>query len=245
MSYFQRFPSSVYTFANGERAAIQNISVYAEILDEIKTNSSFYKNYYIRNGDRSDNVSYELYDNPLLHWTFFMMNDHLREKGWPLDHIEIVNKAKKDFPYITLSTEDIIPSTFVVGSTVVASQSADGNPSGATGKLISYDLDLKQLVIETTSVTSFKSTDIVNVQGFVDSVQLTSVELQYLSAHHYLHEDELYRNKSDLPDQLTYVEVTNLDFYNQKNEDLRQIVVIKPTAMNRVVQLFREAISTQ
>ena len=245
MSYFKQFPSSLYTFANGERASVQNLSAYVEIIDEIKTNSSYYHNYYIRNGDRADNVSYELYESPLLHWTFFMMNDHLREFGWPLDHIEIVKKAKKDFPFTTLSTEDVIPASFTVGSIIKSMQSSDNNPSNAEGKIVSYDLDLGHIVIEPIDNKTFKSTDIVNVVGQTDTVQLKAVEPQYLSAHHYLHEDHMYTNKSDLPDQSTYVEVTNLDFYTQKNEENRQIIVLKSSSINRVVQLFKEAIRTQ
>lgn len=242
MSYFKHFPSSLYEFANGEEAVMQNISLYVEVIDEVKTNGAFYQDYYIRNGDRSDNVSFNLYQNPRLHWTFYLMNDHLREQGWPLDHVEIVEKAKKDFPYITLTTEDSITSSFDVGVTVEATQSSDGSPSNATGVIRSVNLDLGQLVIETTD--RFKSTDIITAQQTMDQVQLVSVEDQYLSAHHYVQDGELYTNKLDLsPDP--YVEVTNLEFYVQENDKLRNIIVLKPNGMNRIVSLFKEAIKAQ
>lgn len=220
---------------------MQNISVYAEVLDEVKTNSAFYKNYYIRNGDRADNLAFSLYENPTLHWTFYMMNDNLREQGWPLDHVGIVEKAKKDFPYITLTTEDSITSSFDVGVTVEATQSSDGSPSLATGVIQSVNLDLGQLVIETTSSENFKATDIVTAQQTMDQLQLVSVEDQYLAAHHYVQDGELYTNKLDLsPDP--YVEVTNLEFYVQENDKLRNIIVLKPNSVNKVVRLFREAV---
>ena len=237
MSYFKKFPTSLYTFANGEEGIMQNISVYAEVLDDIKINSSFYKDYYIRNGDRPDNVAFSLYQNPHLHWTFYMMNDHLREQGWPLDHVEIVEKAKKDFPHITLTTDDLIIEDFPVGSTVT------GNTSAATGTIVSRDLDLGQLVIETTNQYSFQSDELLNAQDSFEQLQLVAAENQYLAAHHYLQDGEIYTNKLDLTDGVTYVEVTNLEFYIQENDKLRQIVVLKPSSVNRVVQLFREAIS--
>lgn len=244
MSYFKHFPSSIYEFANGEEAVIQNISLYVEIIDEVKTNGAFYQDYYIRNGDRSDNVSFNLYQNSRLHWTFYLMNDHLREQGWPLDHVEIVNKAKKDFPHIALTTEDLIPSSFGVGVTVEATQSSDGSPSHATGVILSVDLDLGQLVIETISQENFKSTDIITAQQTVDQLQLVSVEDQYLAAHHYVQDGELYTNKLDLsPDP--YVEVTNLEYYIQENDKLRQIIVLKPNAISRIVSLFKESIKAQ
>lgn len=260
---------------------MQNISVYAEILDEVKTNSAFYKNYYIRNGDRSDNLAFSLYENPMLHWTFYMMNDRLREQGWPLDHVEIVEKAKKDFPYITITTEDSIASSFEVGVTVEATQSSDGSPSLSTGVIQSVNLDLGQLVIETND--NFKSTDIVTAQQTMDQLQLVSVEDQYLSAHHYVYGQEFYVARNEIQisgpfftfdeaeeKRLTYpdysslrvtktasddiftnvndinrsiaVEVTNLDYYIQENDKLRSIIVLKPNSVNKVVQLFREAI---
>ena len=237
MSYFDKFPSSLYTFANGEQGVMQNISAYAEILDEVKTNSAFYRDYYIRNGDRPDNVAFSLYENPTLHWTLFMMNDHLREQGWPLDHVEIVEKAKKDFPYITLTTEDSIIEDFPVGSTVT------GNTSAATGTIVSRDLDLGQLVIETTNQYSFQSDELLNAQDSFEQLQLVAAENQYLAAHHYLQDGEIYTNKLDLTDSVTYVEVTNLEFYIQENDKLRQIVVLKPSSVNKIVQMFRKAIS--
>ena len=66
------------------------------VVDQVKENSSFYKNYYIRDGERPDNVSHRLYENPRLHWTFYLMNDHIREQGWPLTQRSIVEKVKED-----------------------------------------------------------------------------------------------------------------------------------------------------
>ena len=279
MSYFDKFPSSLYTFANGEQGVMQNISAYAEILDEVKTNSAFYKDYYIRNGDRPDNVAFSLYENPTLHWTLFMMNDHLREQGWPLDHVEIVEKAKKDFPYITLTTEDSIIEDFSVGSTVT------GNTSAATGTIVSRNLDLGQLVVETTNQYSFQSEELLNAQDSFEQLQLVAAEEQYLAAHHYFYSQEFYvvRNgieisgpfftlsdaeekKLTYPDSSTLsikkttsddiftnvndvnksiaVEVTNLEFYIQENDKLRQIVVLKPSSVNKIVQMFRKSISS-
>lgn len=244
MSYFKKFPSTLYTFDNGEKGVMQNLSLYAEILDEVKINSSFYKNYYIRDGERPDNVAFILYENPQLHWTLYLMNNHLREQGWPLDRLEIVEKAKKDFPYLTLSTNDLILENFSVGSTVQANNASNGDPSGATGVIVSRNLDLGQLVIETTSSASFRTTDIITTQDSPEQLQLVSVEQQYLSARHYLQNEEIYTNKLDLSAE-PYVEVTNLEFYVQENDNLRNIVVLKPTSVNKVVQMFRKAISTQ
>jgi len=244
MSYFNNFSSTLYTFDNGEKGVMQNLSSYAEILDEIKLNSSFYRNYYIRNGERPDNVAFTLYENPQLHGTLYLMNNHLREQGWPLDYTEIVEKAKRDLPYLTLSTNDLIVDDFSVGSTVQANNASNGDPSYATGTIISRNLDLGQLVIETTGTPSFNTTDIITAQDSSEQLQLVSVESQYLSTHHYLQDGEIYTNKLDLSTE-PYVEVTNLEFYEEENEKLRGIIVIKPQSVNKVVQMFRRAIRQQ
>lgn len=238
MSYFNKFPSSLYTFVNGERGVIQNISAYVEMLDEVKTNSAFYKNYYIRNGDRPDNVSFEVYENPQLHWTFYIMNDHLREQGWPLDHLDIIEKAKEDFPYVSLSTDDTIAMIFKIGDTV------EGNTSEAIGTIIDRNLELGQLIVETSNTKKFQSDELLNLVGSPSQLQLTAAEDQYLAANHYLQDGDIYTNKDDLTDGVTYVEVTNLDLYIQENDKLRQIIILKPTSVNKVVQMFREAIKT-
>ena len=238
MSYFDKFPSSLYTFVNGDQGVMQNISAYAEILDEVKTNSSFYRNYYIRNGDRPDNVSFSLYENPQLHWTLYLMNDHLREQGWPLDQVEIVKKAKKDFPYITLTTEDTVLDSFSVGSTV------EGNSSSAAATIVSRNLDLGQLVVEMNNDLSFESDELLNAQDSFDQLQLTVSEPQYFAAHHYVQGDEIYTNTLDLIGDGTYVEVTNLEFYVQENDKLREIIILNPKSVNKVVQMFREAIKS-
>ena len=92
-----------------------------------------------------------------------------------LDHVEIVEKAKKDFPHITLTTEDSIIEDFPVGSTVTGNTSV-----GSTGTIVSRNLDLGQLVIETTNQYSFQSDELLNAQDSFEQLQLVAAEEQYL-----------------------------------------------------------------
>lgn len=239
MAYFKKFPSSLYMFANGEEGVMQNLASYVEILDDVKTNGAFYKDYYIRNGDRADNVAFNLYANPRLHWTFYLMNDHLREQGWPLDHVDIVEKAKTDFPHYTVTTEEDIANIFQVGDSVL------GYTSNAEGTIVSRNLDLGQLVIKITNNKSFQVGELLKLVGSPNQVVLSGASPEYLAARHYLQNDEIVTNVEDLVDDGTAVEVTNLEFYIRENDKLRQIIVLKPSAVNQVVRLFREAISAQ
>lgn len=239
MAYFKNFNTTLYAFANGERGVMQNLSSYAEILDDIKINSAFYKDYYIRGSDRPDNVAFTLYENPTLHWTFYLMNDHLREQGWPLDHVDIVEKAKTDFPHYTVTTEEDIANIFQVGDSVL------GYTSNAEGTIVSRNLDLGQLVIKITNNVSFQVGELLKLVGSPNQVVLSGASPEYLAARHYLQNDEIVTNVEDLVDDGTAVEVTNLEFYIRENDKLRQIVVLKPSSVNKVVRLFNEAIGDQ
>lgn len=239
MAYFKNFNTTLYAFANGERGVMQNLSSYAEILDDVKTNGAFYKDYYIRGSDRPDNVAFALYENPTLHWTFYLMNDHLREQGWPLDHVDIVEKAKADFPHYTVTTEEDIANIFQVGDSVL------GYTSNAEGTIVSRNLDLGQLVIKITNNKSFQVGELLKLVGSPNQVVLSGASPEYLAARHYLQNDEIVTNVADLVDDGTAVEVTNLEFYIRENDKLRQIIVLKPSSVNKVVRLFNEAIGDQ
>ena len=73
MSYFKYFPKVPYKFGNEtSQDTFENISVYADIIDQIKNDVAAYEEYYILPGERPDQVSLKLYDTPNYHWTFFL-----------------------------------------------------------------------------------------------------------------------------------------------------------------------------
>ena len=237
MSYFREFPKEFYQFASGDTALMQNLSLYVEIVDQVKENSSFYQDFYIRDGERPDNISHKLYDNPTLHWTFYLMNNHIREQGWPLTQTNIVEKAKEDFPNVTLNTQDDIDMFSKV--TTVASQ------SGATGRLVRIDTSMGQVVIDPIGDSEFTIGDTISdLDGVVtQTAVILSVESEYLSAHHYVDsEGNLadYRTKDGWNTGL--LEMTNLEYYQKQNEDLRQIRVIKPSTIATVTSMFARAV---
>ena len=239
MSYFREFPKEIYRFVNGNTALMQNLSLYVDIVDQVKENSSFYKNYYIRDGERPDNVSHRLYENPRLHWTFYIMNDHIREHGWPLTQTSIIEKAQEDFPNITLNTQDDIDMFSKV--TTVVSQ------SGAKGNLVRIDTSLGQVVIDPIDDSEFLVDDTISdFDGIVaQTATVLSVENEYLSAHHYVdNEGNItdYRTKDGWNTGL--FEMTNLEYYQKQNEDLRQIRVIKPSSIATVTSMFGRAVNS-
>lgn len=237
MAYFTDFPKELYRFANGDNAVMQNLAVYVDIVDQLKENSAFYQDYYIQDGDRPDNVAHRLYKNSGLHWSFFIMNDDLRDQGWPLSKRAIVDKAMEDFPNITLETRDDI-DMFAKDMTVESA-------SGATGKIVRTDTSLGQIVIESTSEVQFAPDDVISdYSGAVtQTATILNVQNEYLSAHHYVDvggEFVDYRTKDGW--NSIALKITNLDYYQMENESLRQIRVIKPSSMNLVSSMFKRAV---
>ena len=82
MLYFNDFPDVGYKFGDEvDETIFQNISVYAEVIDQIKSEVTFLNTFTIQEGFRPDQVSQILYDTPLHYWTFYLLNDDIREQG--------------------------------------------------------------------------------------------------------------------------------------------------------------------
>ena len=107
-NYFEQFPSVNYRFGNDERAVkFQHLGTYIDILDQVKQYDVYYENYAIQNGERPDALSYSLYKTPNHYWTFWLLNDHIRQQGWPLRDAEVWPQAQKYYPNKCFTTTGV------------------------------------------------------------------------------------------------------------------------------------------
>lgn len=98
-NYFEEFPVVSYRFGNEETTTnFQHLGTYIDILDQVKEYNVYYQTYNIQNGERPDQLSYKLYRNTDYHWTFFLLNDHLRQGGWPIRDADVYPKAQEYYP---------------------------------------------------------------------------------------------------------------------------------------------------
>ena len=252
--YFQNFPRSPYEFDIGE-AVFQDITKYAEVMDQVRDNTAFYQDYIIQHGERPDHVAYRLYNNPQYHWVLYLLNPQLRESGWPLSDQDVLLKVKKDYPHTVLNIdiEEDISTTFKVGQTVT------GQRSGAQGTIVSKNTDLGQLVIETSD--SFKNDGALEsiislVDDEYEQVDAVSAVPQYLATRHYLQDGDVVTSTADIippppgwpetddPDDPypPAVPVTYYEYYVKSNNQLKQISVIRPDSISAVVSAVIEAI---
>jgi hypothetical protein len=246
--YFRDFPKIDYRFGDEQLPdRFSNISLYVEIIDEIKNNSSFYTNYYIKEFERPDQLSMKMYGTTNYHWTLFLLNDHIRERGWPLTNREIIDKAAKDYKYNVLTTRSPIYDKFKNGQTI------SGNSSGATGTIANRHLDLGQLVLSSSSGTFINGETVssTNASGEIETIIAKSYTEEFNSAHHY---EDADGNRIDLgvdsetgllnnPGAL-YTEITYLNRLISMNEELKSIRILKPNSIDGIVSSFRTAIKS-
>lgn len=145
MSYFKNYPTINYKFGDETISTqFQDIGAYIDLIDRVKDDISYYEEYNLRDGDRPDQVSNYLYGSPDYHWTFYLLNDEIKRRGWPLTRSRISEKAKEEYPNIVFTTRANLSEQFLAGSNI------EGQSSGVTGKILRRRPDMGQIIVEKT-----------------------------------------------------------------------------------------------
>jgi len=172
MTYFSPFPKVDYFFGDNVRSdQFTNMAAFVNVLDQIGDESTLYQYYNVRDGERPEVVSNNLYGTTDLYWSFFLMNDDLRRFGWPLSYQSLEELLERDLPGSCLTffgstvgaetgfVQHNLVNKFPIGSTIFGTQ------SGATGVVYDRNLMLGQLYVRRTSVAEFVRNEVV-----VDSI---------------------------------------------------------------------------
>ncbi len=234
MPYFIGYPNTPYIFGNEDYSVdFPNLVAYADLIDNIKDNVILYQNYYIKDGLRPDQVSYILYGNPFYHWTFFLMNDKLRECGWPLDSQALGSKVKETFPDTAIITRNNIFNNFRVGTVIT------GQLSETEATIIRRDVNLGQIFVSGTKVFINGETIIAQEDNTTKSFVVESSTTGANAIHHYTLEGEPVDIDPLVgPGELVGI-VTYEDYYNTINESLRQIRIIAPQNIETISYEFK------
>jgi hypothetical protein len=235
MSYFPSLPKVLYKFGSEvSNTSFDNISVFADMIDDIKDVTSFHEKYTIPQGERPDQTSFNFYNTTEHYWTFFMLNDHIRLQGWPLPFNKLEEKVKEDFPNTVFTTKNDLTNIFKIGET------ATGTSSGNGGKIIKRHLDLGQIVVEGT--VSFSAGETMSSSGGA-SVTSTGFTAEHLAIHHYEDSDNNY---VDINPYGTVgaglTPITNSERYTAENDKLKIINVIKPSFIEQISRGFKQAV---
>jgi hypothetical protein len=237
--FFSQMQIIAYNFGNNEAPVLfDNISQYVDVIDGVKDNISFYATHTILSGDRPDTLSYKLYGTTDYYWTFFLMNDHLRESGWPVNQSVINKTLKEKYPHRMVTTNSIIAKDFPVGTVVT------GTSSGTVGTIVKRNLEMGQMVIDTVDDNNYSPTETLvytSTEGAVYTATLIKESLQYDAVHHYedangVHVDLPLYDFGNVPSGATAV--TYRDRVENRNQQLKEISVLKPNVVSRVVSEF-------
>lgn len=179
MSFFDKFPKTSYSIENdGIQNSIIDIFRYVDVKDKLADSSTSYGYVDILDGERPDNLSHRLYGTPDYYWTFFILNDDLKQglTAWPKSYNELKNKLSNDFSNIAVFN---VPTKFDNGDVITTptnlpiekyqqylkyavpfdsfSNAKDDNGVyspllWSAGDIIHYDSELNQLWIDKSTV---------------------------------------------------------------------------------------------
>jgi len=146
IDFFNTFGKTFYDFTgNNSTALVTNFlkQVVAVNTDDVVN----YTKYQIKDRDRPELVSDLLYGDPKYHWTFFLLNDSLKEgkSGWPMSLAEFEEYIETEYdPYMFL------------GGTLIEDATTDFHYS--TLPLSETDADSVEILVSDDEVT-FSTTD--------------------------------------------------------------------------------------
>jgi hypothetical protein len=120
MSFFNQFPTRSYRIkGTSVLTNITDIYRYVDVNDlQIDKNVS-YLWHNISEGDRPDIISRKLYGDPRYYWTFFIINDHLKDgvlDAWPKSSEELERYLEDQ--YDKYAVIEMIPSTTIPYTTL-------------------------------------------------------------------------------------------------------------------------------
>ena len=237
MNFFKHFPTALYKFGDETNPDVfRNLAVFAEIIGDVRDVVTLYQDYYIQDGERPDQVSYNLYKNPTYHWTFFLINDNLRQSGWPVRNYKLNEILNHEYTDTCLTTRTPLWNKMKIGQVIT------GQQSGQTAQITHRNLNLGQLFVNNPNFLGTETIISPIAENQYEIADLTGVGPEYQSAHHYENGDGEWVDIDPTVGPgslLTAVSVQ--DMYYAKNEKLRQIRVLKKGALPQIVNAFKSA----
>lgn len=253
MSYFNRFPEITYDFLNnGRKSTIPNIFRQIKIVNKRFDSIAVYEKYTIQE-ERPDQLSYKLYGTTDFYWTFFVVNESLRNvmNGWPLSSLALEESIIEKYPNHTITpyrdnlldpkAYNSIAGKFPIGTTIT------GSVSGATGTILKRNTAMNQLVFAyTTGSPAFVSNDQIvgeDTSGvFYYINDKFDVREEKNSPQRYVDSTgEAFSNYLNI--QQSGSIITYTDYENELNDEKREIRVIRKEYIEDFATNFRRLIN--
>lgn len=228
---FKNFPTLQYKLSDGRVITILDFFRKARIEQVSIPSLTNYTYYEILDGERPDVVAAKLYGDSDLHWTLFLVNEYTNYYQWYLDQESFGLFIDEKYPgqaLIAANYSDIINSTskFVLGEKITT-------PSGKEGRIIKVEPEHKRIC---TDAYSFVNGEVVTGSISGKSFTIQSAIWEKDAVEHYENADGFKRNYAGDG----WTEVSKYDHEYEYNEERRNIKVIKPEFIKRVVSEFEK-----
>ena len=233
--YFKNIKNTVIDIdGSGNFDKLKNLTAKAKVSNDLINNAGFYQTVEVIDGERPDHLSKRLYNTDDYHWTFLLLNSHLKNiwDDWPMKYSQLVEYCTEKYQYLAADTDDDLNDKFTLGETVT------GSVSNATGTLKEIHVNMGYLVIEKISGTFTITGETINGVSSVDSVTCNFIKSQAYAPHHHVDDSTSAWVPRRLAGTTPY---TYIDYESAVTEQNRNLKVIKPEFIEQVARQFTNA----
>ena len=105
MSFFKQFPTTEYFMGNTIKRVV-DLFRHVDVNDMLAADISNYRYEIIMDGERPDNLSQRLYGTPDYYWTFFILNENLKNgiDDWPKAYSAIEKEMTREYDNLGVIT---------------------------------------------------------------------------------------------------------------------------------------------
>jgi|TARA_B100000959_G_scaffold34553_2_gene32845 hypothetical protein len=230
--YFKNIKNTVIDIdGSGNFDKLKNLTAKAKVSNDLINNAGFYQTVEVIDGERPDHLSKRLYNTDDYHWTFLLLNPHLKNiwDDWPMKWSQLIEYCTEKYQYLAGDTDDDLNDKFTLGETVT------GGVSGAKGILKEIHVNMGYIVIEKTSGTFVLTGETIQGASSSDSVTCGFIKSQAYAPHHHVDDSTGEWVKRRLAGTTPY---TYIDYESAVTEQNRNLKVIKPEHISSVAREF-------
>jgi len=254
MSFFNKFPTTEYDiFGRNLKSKIPDIFKQVRIVDKRFDSITPYRLLEIAD-QRPDQLSYELYGTTDFHWTFFIINNHLKygHTDWPMTDKQFEEYVSEKYQGYAITghrtVEDDMNLNSVQGFFAIGSTLSYDNAGTITPNAIvtARNAKVNQIAFKYTGNHVFTQTE--NIYGpnttFFGNPEGTGFTIRPYaeSVHHYEDEDgNLISNFENY--RLPLREISYYDYEKRMNDERRSIRVLKREYIEDFSIEFRKAVN--
>jgi hypothetical protein len=260
MVFFTSFPKTqIDLLGDGQIYNIKNTFRYAKIPDKFINNYLAYTKYNIIDGERPDVVSTKLYGTPNYYWTFFVVNDFLKNSfsNWALSSYKLQEYIKLYMmdtvinmrPRYVIDPDGILirVENSVVGNfDVVNQEPVLGYLSGATGNIVDVDPAMQQIRI--TNVDGiFQPNELIIGNNTQDTIISYEVFKLYNAPCEYRDDGgNVVNNLLFFSGGVPNTNITTVTYYEkiqEENDRKSNITVISPSYITEFVKQYKRIVA--